>query len=380
MAEAWRVARLRSKMNVLRLLPAAVVVLLFAPGPIALAAPKPTVAKQLVEAAKASESGDFPQAIAIYTEIWRADQKPEHLFLLARAEDQANQPEQALQHYRAFLASPGNASDLVAKARVFADQIDKKRLEDRVQQAYVDAYQRGQIQDAQLRAAERMRELTRLQEADNAARVGDGKTAAKLYLAAYQAARDRDDVILFKAAVAEQDAQQWQAAAGHLEEYVKRASPTAATYSEAVTRLEALHRRLGTAGAGAPPPKPVPKPAVVAEIPKDADPAAIGWTLVKIGAAVALVGAGSYVWTRMQQNDVEALLHVGANGKIVDISRAEAADRVQTVNTHVVTSIVLGGVGVAAAGVGAYFILRSPKRVALTPGPAPAGVGLAWRF
>ncbi len=351
------------------------------PVDVALAAGKGSVATKLVtEAAKAIQNGDFARAIELYKEALSVDSRPEHLWLLARAEHQAGHTERALEHYHAFLAAPGAASDHVADARKYAADIDRERLEARVQQVYVDAFQRGQIQEAQLRAVERTREWTRLQEADAAARTGDYKAAAKLYLTAYQTTRDRDDQLLFKAAVAEQDAQQWHVAAGHFEEYVKRASPTATTYSEAVTRLEALRRRLGLASAVAQPEKPQPKATVPAEAPKDDDPATIGWSLVKIGGAVALVGLGSYVWTYSQQADLDALLRVGPNGKIHDISREAAAQRVQAVNTHVVTALVVSSVGVAAAGVGAYLILRTPTRVAVTPGPVPAGIGLAWRF
>ena len=336
-------------------------------------------AKVAAEAYKAIESGDFVRAAELYKDAWQSDPRPEFLWYLARAEHQGGLVDQALEHYRAFLAAPGAVTDHVPEARAFAEEIERKRLEARVQQVYVDAFQRGQIQEAQLRAAERTRELARVQEAEAAARVGDDKQAAKLYLAAYQAARERDDAMLYKAAVAEQQSQNWPAAVTHFEEYLKRASPSSGNYSEAVTRLEALRRRMGN-GSTPQAPKPPPKPPVVSEPPADADPATIGWSLVRIGGAVALVGLGSYIWTRSQQSDLEALFAVGPNGKIQDISRAEAADRVKTVNVHVALSIALGSVGIAAAGVGTYLILRSPARVSMVPGPVPAGLGLAWRF
>jgi tetratricopeptide (TPR) repeat protein len=348
--------------------------------PMAWGAPKLSpAAKIAVEAAKALKVGDFSQAIALYSEAYRSDQRPEYLWFLARAEHQSGQSDQALDHYRAYLASPGTVTEYVPQARVFAEEIEKRRLEARVQQVYVDAFARGKIQEAQLKAVERTRELARVQEAEAAAGAGDDKQAAKLYLAAYQAARDRDDGMLYKAAVAEQQAQNWQAAAAHFDEYVKRASPTSGNYSEAVTRLETLRRRLSN-GITPEAPKPPPKPPAVSEPPADADPVQIGWSLVRIGGAVALVGAGSYVWTRSQQSDLDALLRPGDTGKIHDISREEAAARVKTINTHVVLSIALGGVGLAAAGVGTYLILRSPSKVAVLPGPVPAGFALAWRF
>ncbi len=349
-------------------------------APDAQAANKTPVSKLAAEAAKAAAAGDLITAIARYREVLQTDPRPEYVWALARVEQQDGQTDQALLHYRAFLAAPGSATDRVAEARAFVNEIERQRLDAQVQQVYLDAFQRGQVQDAQLRAVERVREMTGIQDAEAAARTGDSKQAAKLYLAAYQAGHDRYDELLFKAALAEQDARQWQAAAGHLEEYVKRASATAPAYSEAVTRLEALRRRLGTSAAGAPPPKAAPKPEAVADVPKDDDPAAIGWTLVKIGGAVALVGLGSYVWTHSQQADLEAQLRVGANGKIQDISRAEAADRVHIVNSHVVTALALGSVGVAAAGVGAFLILRAPAHVAVLPGPVPAGLAVAWQF
>ncbi len=355
--------------------------LVVAPIPHAMAANK-TAVKLASEAEQALEAHNFDKAIDLYGEAWRADPHPEYLMLLARAEHLGGKFDLALEHYQAVLAAPNAAAERVVQARGYANEIERMRMEVRVQNAYIDAYKRGQIEEAQLRGSESARETALQLQAEAAAREGDEKSAASLYFSVYRSARDRDDLLLYKAAVAEEFAQQWRSAAGHLEEYLKRAPPTAPMYSEAVTRLEAVRRRLGIVHAplaAATQAAPV-KPVIVADAPRDDDTATIGWSLVKIGGAVALVGLGSWVWTHNQQVDLDAQLQVGANGKIHDISRAEAADRMQTINTHLVTSMVLGGVGVAAAGVGTYLILRTPSRVAFVPGPVPASVAVAWRF
>ena len=236
----------------------------------------------------------------------------------------------------------------------------------RVQKAYADAFRRDQVNEASYLATEEAREMSLQQQADAAFRSGDEKTAAGLYLGAYRPARDRDDLLLFKAAVEEEYAREWPVAIAHLEEFLNRASPQSPAYSEAAMRLQALRRRTGIA-AVAPPaeppppsvPAPPPKSPVVSDVPSD-DNATLGWSLVTVGAAVALVGAGSYIWTYSQQSALEA------NG--------------QTASSHALTSLILGGVGVATAGAGTYLILRTPSRVALAPGPTPLGMAVAWRF
>jgi tetratricopeptide (TPR) repeat protein len=335
----------------------------------------PPAPKPEAEAATAMASGDYEGAIELYRAMWTADPQPETMLQLARAEHLDGQMEMAFEHYRAYLANPGSPikAERIEMAERFAGEIARLRLDMRVQKVYSDASESDMVMKAQFAATEEAREVALLQQAQAAERSGDQKTAASLYLGAYRPARDRNDLLLFKAALEDEYAREWPVAINHLEEYLKRASPDAPTYYEASVRLETLRRRIGkrtdTAAAEAPVvvPQPPQSSTILADVPRD-DAATIGWSLVTVGAAVALVGVGSYIWTYSQQASP------GANGESAADARAES------LHTHAVTSLILGGVGVATAGVGTYLILKTPARIALAPGPVPAGLTLAGRF
>ena len=287
----------------------------------ALAADKSVVAaRYATEGAKAYEGAKFHAAAELYLKAWKADAKPEYLWFLARSEMYSEQKDLALEHYKALVATPGVPAERLAQAREYIDLIEPSNLN------------------------------TRIHVAETAAAAGLHKQAAQSYLTAYQMARDRWDVLLFKAAVEEQEAKQFQEATAHFEEYLKRASSTTPERPEAVARLDALRRQARG--------EPVTPTAETISTAAREDRASAGKTLLSLGSAVALLGLGSYVWTRGQQNEVEGLLTPGGDGKIHSISLSEARDRVGSVNDHVITSIALGSAGLAAAGIGAWLLLR----------------------
>lgn len=315
---------------------------------LALLTPKPVfpldkvaiAAKYAAEGLRAYETLNYKKAAELYMNAWKNDPKPDYLWYLARSESLGDQNDLALEHYRAFVATPGAAADRVNQAREFIDLIAPSSLR------------------------------ARIRNADNAATAGETKKAAALYLEAYNVARERWDVLLFKAAVQEDEAKDWPAAVAHFEEYLKHTPDNTPERPQAVARLDRLRRQLRG--------EPV-TPAEIANVGK-AESKELAWSLVRIGGALALVGAGSYVWTRTEQSRLEANLQPGPNGKIQALSREEAREQVKSVNEHLVVALALGGVGLAAAGVGTYLLLRTDSKVAVLPGPVPASLALEWQF
>jgi len=309
------------------------------PARTACAADKSVVAaRYATEGGKAYDNAKFRVAAEFYLKAWRTDPKPDYLWFLARSEMYSEQKDLALEHYRAYAATPGAAGERLAQAREYIDLIEPSSL-----RAHIHV-------------------------ADTAAAAGQHKQAAQLYLAAYQMARDRWDMLLYKAAVAEQESQQFQAAISHFEEYVKHAPAASKERLNAVSRLEALRRQ----ARGEP---VTPSPEILTSAARE-QRATAGRTLASLGGAVALLGVGSFVWTRGQQTQIDGLLTPGNDGRIHAISAAEARSRIDTINRHMVNAIALGGAGLAAAGVGAYLLLRPEVDEAAQDRPESTYLGL----
>lgn len=303
---------------------------------------KSVAAKYAAEGAARTDRAQFKEAAAAYLKAWKADPQAEYLWLLAQAETSLEQKENALEHYRVYVATPGAEPRKIALAREYIDLIEPSSLR------------------------------ARIRAADNAAAAGNQAEASKLYWVAYELARQRWDALLFKVAVAEQESQQIQAAIGHFEEYLKHSTPLAPERPEAITRLENLRKQVRGEAV-------VPTQQVLMDAAYE-ESRTLGKTLLYVGGALVLVGAGSYWWTYNDQSRLEGLLQPGANGKITAISRQEARSQVTDANTHVAVAATMGGLGLVAAGVGTYLLLRPAPQVALSPGPGTAGLAVSWRF
>ena len=310
---------------------------------------------------KAYESADFARAAQLYHEAFRTDpSQTVYLYSAARAEHVGGQLDRALQHYQQFAQTAGANAGLATKAN-----------------AYIDEVHRAQV-DAQV------------QEAEGAARARHHSAAAQFFLAAYAAASDRPE-LLFKAAVAEELAGETQGARQHYREYLEKAPADASDRGLAKVKLAGLDHGAEPEPARAPTPTaPVAAPAAhqaasshmpvtVAQTPPSASRWQ-AWTVLGGGVALLAGGVGIFASTLADSSALQSQLAQKDGGKISGTTYAAATSQASSINQTRAISGVMAGVGLAATGVGTWMLLRAPEKVALVPGPALAGVGLAMRF
>lgn len=322
------------------------------------AAPKQTtaVANMVKQAYVAYEAGDYARAADLYLAAWRVDPRAEYLWSVARAYHLAGQRDKALEQYRVFLKDPGELQAKVPKAQDYVAEIEAAKIADRVA------------------------------EAEKLERSGQGQLAALMYLELGRANPARRD-LLFRAAVAYQNAGQSDAAVAALQEYLKAAPADAKERAEAETRLKLLQ---APADRAAPPKASSPDApkatAVESPDPGVHRPAALQGSHVArwatVGAGVAVLGGGAALWlaTRGDASDLEGRLTAPAGGKITALSKAEAQAEVDTVNTRLGVAYGAMAAGAAAAAVGWFVLADGPPKVAVLPGPGDAGVALVWRY
>ena len=101
----------------------------------------------------------------------------------------------------------------------------------------------------------------------------------------------------------------------------------------------------------------------------------VGGVGATIGGAVFLTGASSDQDTLNQR-----LANKDDKGFIIGMSHKQAEDEQTRINTSLAFGYVLGGVGLVAAGAGAWLIATAPSRVSLGPGPTARGMSLAFSF
>ena len=358
------------------------VLLVVAPVP-ALAADKSKSAIGMSkQAAKEYEAGRYPRAVELYLGAWRTDPRPEYLWALARAEHLAGMHDDALAHYRQFIASPGDQGARVAKGNEYVADIVRIRL------------------------------AARIQDAEEALKAKEFRVAAQVFLAALALAPDWVD-LLFKSAVAEQMAERYEIAEQLLAEYLRRAPQDAKERAEAQTRYESLRKRLGRQADSPPPPPPVgvaPAPpasapaartAAPARVPAPPAPAAAAhtaapvpgvasaqrspsttpaWIAIGGGSALVLGGIGLYLATAGDVAAYETAVAEGPGGLISLISYEEAQAQSASINLRRGTSVALIGAGVATAAIGTWLLLERTTAVALVPGANGARLVVAGRF
>ncbi len=356
----------------------------------ALAADKSTVAASMAQqAGKAYESGDYTRAASLYFNAWRTSHEPSYLWSLARSEDLAGQPDEALTHYRTFMEAPGGLRDRVPRAKEYIEAIDKQR---------VDA---------------------RAKEADAAQRSGDARLAATLYLDAYHQAPARYE-LLFKAAVAEQGMEDWSAAESHLQAYLKAAPINAMDRVSAQARLESgrRHSRTGTPEKAKPaiaaeppraaPPAPkatptpvVTKPGIIAvPAPVRVEPAkskvvyvaaekpaqapqpgrAGGITAIVLGSTAVVAAVVLFGSAASDKAAFDNTFSTGTTGPRTTLSQNDAQNQVSSINTRMGAAVGIGVLGAGAIGLGVRLLSRSSKSLVFGPGPGSAGVSAAWAF
>ncbi len=338
-------------------------------------------------AAKAYEAGDFAKAAEQDAKAWHLDPQPAYLWALARAEHLATLLDPATEHYRAFIALADAEPARVVKARQYLLEAEVELIK------------------------------VRSRAAEAAMQSGKPALAAELYLSALKVVPTQME-FLFKAAVAEQMAEQWQSALEHFEGYLSRAPVDAPDRSQAVARQTWLRQKLGLKAQQAtvapvvqpvvvppvepavkPPvqePKPI-QPAVAVALPNSAPPAIVppnvaapdqrpvravetvvhkpaerptwpGWTLVGAGAALAVGGAALLIAVQSDANAITTAQQHAVGELITGVTYADAAARVSSANTRIGVGWALMGTGVVAAGVGTWLLLRGDSaRSALLP-------------
>lgn len=330
------------------------------------------------QAGKAYEAGDYVRAFELYLNAFRSDPVSAYLFGAARSAHLAGQHDQATELYHQYLNAPNAEPERKQKAQGYLAEIDKAKV-------------------ASLSA-----------EADRL-RTEDPKLAASLYLDALKLAPTRVD-LLYKAAVAEQQAGDLPAAEQHLTAYLAKAPAEATERSQAQARLDSIRRKLHPEvtppQAETPkievkpepvpePPKPVPNPPKMtaekpAEIRKIETPVTVqkppesqvnwaGWSVTAGGAALTIGGLVVLLGALGDKSQLNSDIQTtNPAGQVTKLTREEADAQVSAINTRMGVGAALTGAGVVAAGVGTWLLVRTPARVTILP--QPGGAVLAWRF
>lgn len=103
-----------------------------------------------------------------------------------------------------------------------------------------------------------------------------------------------------------------------------------------------------------------------------------GWAAVATGGALVIAAA---VVGAMGASDLSALnAKKNANGHydLGQISQAETDSQLSSINGKFVSAWVMGGIGIAAGGVGAFLLATAPSRVSVSV--SPSGIFLSGRF
>ncbi len=334
-------------------------------------------AKMAEQALGAYESGDYDRAAELYANAFHTDPNPDYLYAQARAEQVGGKTDLAMGHLEDFVANPQAAPDRVVKAKELLDGLRLARLDKRVT------------------------------EGEAAAKAGDNKLAAQIWLDVVQQAPKRVD-LYYRAGVSLQQAGDLHGAMAAFDAYLQKSAADAPERSQAKLRREGLAEKLR------PPPAKPPEQPKIAEQPKTtpnppqgtSKPPETHESTVAVGTPVGVVkqpsesssptagyvlagtgvalGIGAVVLYALTQSDIKAFNAAtapDASGKIVGIDQQTANSQHASIQTREISAIAMGGAGIALAGVGTWLILRTPEsKVTWAPGPALAGAGLAWRF
>ncbi len=351
--------------------------ILLAVAPAAYAADKARMAVTLAQqASKSFETGDFARASEFYLAAWRTDPKPDFLFGAARSAQLGALNDKAVELFQQFLATEGADPERQKRAKEYLGELERAKVQSRVAEA--ERVQRD-----------------------------DPKVAAGLYLDAFKLAPSHFD-LLFKAAVAEQSGRDNAAAERLLREYLDKAPTDAPDRNQAQARLDSMTRKAKEDAEPKvePKPEPKPEPKVVQPEPvklgngalpikndapiggnlvkpaETSKPRWVGWALVGGGTALAIAGLAVYAATTPDISTFnQAKSELDATGKITKLSYQEMQDLKSSIYTRAGVGWALTGVGVAAAGVGTWWLLTAPpKTVSVVPGPGLTGVGVAVRF
>ncbi len=318
------------------------------------AADKAGVAMTMAQqAAKAFQAGDYDRAAEMYLNAFRASNEADYLFGAARSYHVGGHDDRAAELYRKFMETAGADAGRVQKAKEYLGAIDDKRA------------------------------LGLISDAETAARSEDYRLAASLYLSAWRLASGRSELLL-KAAVAEDKAGQAAEAKEHLEQYLALAPMDAGDRPQAQARLEAIRRKLAPAQTSPKiepskheAPKAEPKKSIVLQDPQlpmvtapqpEATPSRwMPWTLTGGGVALMATGVGVLLGAQSDLAQYQRDTAKGSDGFVRGLTYAQAQSRASSINTRVGAAAAVGAVGVAAAGVGTWLLLKTPAHIAVGP-------------
>lgn len=111
--------------------------------------------------------------------------------------------------------------------------------------------------------------------------------------------------------------------------------------------------------------------------------ATAGWVLVAGGGGAVLAGALFLAKGLNDQSDLDALYKRTdpVTGKIIGVDHAQAQAENEKINSTLRLGYIVGGLGLAAVGVGAWLVSSADDKSAwLLPGPTARGLSVALRF
>lgn len=208
---------------------------------------------------------------------------------------------------------------------------------------------------------------------------GDHKMAAATYLDLYRHARMRPEW-LFQGAAALAQAGDDKRAIGLLVLYLQVAPADAPQRGDAEALRAAAQKRRSDRKVAAKALAENRTLAVAAAARSERTSRTLAYVLVGSGFALAAGGAGLWQVTAADVTAYTADTAPDKSGKTSKVSFEEAQRRAATIRQHHAAELALGGVGVAAIGVGAWLWLRPSDRFAVLPAVHGTGASVAWRF
>lgn len=303
------------------------------------------------QAATAFESGDHARAAQLYLQAFASNSAiPDYIYGAARAEHAAGKFAVAERHYDEFLnvMPSGKRAD---NARKYLAEVRVAIAEQKVAEA---------------------EQAEREQNWGLAAQIY--RTCAELAPANWEYAY-RDGAALARAGKKSE-------AIARLEAYLRDAPADARDRGEAKARLEALQPgkeiRIEPAKPAVVKPAPVVKPVAAPQVVAATAPAdprgserAVAWTVAGVGAAAALTGLGLAISASLDRTALDNKLALDAHtGLIEGITYPAAKAQSDAIDQKRLVAGVVGGVGVLAAGAGAWLVWRSyrePAKVTVLP-------------
>jgi tetratricopeptide (TPR) repeat protein len=299
-------------------------------------------------------AGEWEHAITEYKAAFAIDDKPSHLFNIARAYDQKGDARSAVEYYDKFLAreSEGASAKAAREHKVIAtkkivDEDDRKKAEEDARKKAADLEQK------------RLAAENHLRQAAEFARSNRWVNAADEYLRAADADGDLEHV--FDAAAAYRKAPELAKARATFERYRDKvqvggrsdlARKNIAEITDEMSRLEAR--------------KPARSPAL----------RAVAYSAVAVGGLAVISGLvfGGLAHSKWNQaKDVcGASLECDTDA---DLTRSHALARDAHNRGNIASGLTIGG-AIATAGGLTLFLLTKPRRVSVAPQIEKTTVGV----